>query len=298
MNETRKKYISPDDKAKANIDLVFSRYESLESKVRASAEVLDYFCKRINPSDVEIDVPDETARQFEPLCLWIRKTLPSLAPEVSDQALKLLDENNVEQSIVALTTLGEEYGRRLRIRKRYRILHTFIPGASLRDLDEQTLEFLTEKNLQSVKVALGRLAGMLDYAANDLEEIEDIDDLVYKNHFDPSQIDKHRLTNLLHQLQEQLALLPEGAIRDRLLANVRDLEKEIRRPRPKWRFFLATAVVVLAIVADIKTVHPEIGTDILHTIDAVVQTVVTESQVSRHGSVSYTHLTLPTICSV
>ena len=198
----------------------------------------------------------------------------------------MLDGANLEETMVALNTLGDEYRRQLMYRHRtifVRALTSFIPGGSVDDLDSKSLEFLNVQNLQNAKVVLGRLSGMLDYAASDLEEVEHIDDMKYRQHFDPSQVSKTRIQTLLDRLQQQLNALPEGEVRNNLIQNVKDLKEEVKRPRPKWRSIITNAILILGIVADVKTMHPQIGSEIMDTIDAVVQTIVTESQVSQQS---------------
>ena len=182
MNDSPTRNVSAHETAAENMARVFARHGDVESKVKASAALLKYFSENLVPSRVRLDVPDEVASRFEPLCLWVRKTLPILAPEVKTQAEKLLDGANLEETMVALNTLRDEYRRQLMYRHRtifVRAIMSFIPGASVDDLDSKSLEFLNVQNLQNVKVVLGRLSGMLDYAASDLEEVEHIDDMKY-----------------------------------------------------------------------------------------------------------------------
>ena len=208
------------------------------------------------------------------------QTLPQVGPEVREQAVKLLDENSVEQTVVALNTLGEEYQRRLRYHNSKKILASFF-SMLVRGpigIDKSTLEILKEERLQSAKIALGRLAGMLEYAANDLDELEDASDVFYRKHYNPRKVDRTKVFDLLAELQGQLAAIPDETIKNRLIADVEKLKEEVKRPNPRWRDFLGKTIIVLAILADVKTMHPEIGNDILQTVDAVVRTVVSECQ--------------------
>lgn len=265
-----------------DIEQVLSQWGELPDKVRRSASVFRFVSSRLDPRSRTLDVPDEVATRFESVCLWVRKILPQLAPEVQEQAKKLIEDTNAEHTILAIHTLGDEHRRRLRFKQSASIAAALANmfGMFKIGIDDSTAAMLREEQLQSTKIALGRLAAMLDYAANDLNEIEDLDDLYFRKHYDPQRVDRIRVITLLQTLKSQLEALPENDVRNRLIANVEELTREVQRPRPRWRSFLGKAIILLAVVADIKTMHPELGSDILRTIDVVIQVVVTGCQVT------------------
>lgn len=278
--------VEPEDAGKVAvkaIERIFAQWGDLQSQLHYAASLFRFVSAQIDPQHRILDVPDEVAMRFESVCLWVRKVLPQVAPEVREQALKLLNETNAERTIVALHTLGDQYRRRLRFRQSASLFAAMVRsfGMFKIGIDDSTAEMLREEQLQSTKVALGRLSGMLDYAADDLDDLEHLDDAFYRPHYDPRQVDRGRIHSLLQTLESQLADLPETGVKKRLIANVEELKQEVQRPRPRWRAFVGKAVILLAIIADIKTMHPEIGDDILRTIDVVVETVVSGCQASQ-----------------
>jgi len=272
------------------IERIFSQWTSLSERLTNAAVVFRIIGSRIDWNNLAIDVSGDVIIRFETVCLWLRKTLPQLAPEVQEQASKLLDGSHVEEIIIALHSLSEHNRRKLRLRYQSPLLASLRSGFGLfpMRLDYSIFYLLDPGNLQSLSVTLIRIASILEYAASDLEQIEDIDDIVYRNHYDPTRVDRSRVLQLLMHLEQQVSELPENAVKKQLASNVKELIAEVHRPRPRWRSFIGKAVILLAIIADIKTMHPEIGNDILRTIDAVIQAVVTGSQVT-HATNSKEH---------
>jgi hypothetical protein len=224
---------------------------------------------------------------MESVFLWIRKILPELAPEVREQIQKLLDDTHTEHTIASLYMLGDVNRRRLRLRQSgpWFVALMSKMGMLRVGIDDKTAENLREEHLQTIRVALNRLSGMLSYAADDLEELEESDDIYFAEHYAPQKVDRSRVSAVLQSLESQIQELPdEIAVKRSLLRTVEELKRESQRPRPRWRSFLGKAVILLAIIADVKTMHPEIGGEILRTIDAVIQTIVTGCQATQSGS--------------
>jgi hypothetical protein len=275
-----------DKVARNDLERIFGRWSDPVDKVRSAGSFLRYISDRIDPGIRAMYVSKDIAGQFESACLWIRKTLPDLAPEVREQAVKLLNESRAEETVATLGALSE----RTRVRLRFRQSASFIAKLSSAlgllkvGIADSTVELLREENLQAAKVAIGRLAGMLDYAAIDLDSVEEHDDVVYRDHFKPNQIDRRRMQDLLDRLVDQIGALPDSATKQQLLVNVGELKREVERPRPRWRSFLGKAIIILAVVADIKTMHPTICDDALATLDAIIRTVVSESKGTPRNS--------------
>ncbi|NOY43354.1 MAG: hypothetical protein GXP26_16155 [Planctomycetes bacterium] len=273
---------SVEDIAFKDLDRVFSNWGELKDRLRNAASYLRFIGSRLDPHTRDLRIPDELANRFESLSLWIRKIMPELPPEVREQAIALLDDTKTEQTIVTLHTLGEDIRRRLRFRQSssFVVMFANVFGLFKTGLDESIAELVSEEQLQIIKVALGRLAGMLEYAAEDLSQDEEIDDIFYRQHYDPQLVDRARVLVLLNSITLQLESLPDDEVKKHLLQNVERLKREASRSRPRWRSFLGNALIILAIIADIKTMHPDIGEEILRTIDVVIQTVVSECQVT------------------
>lgn len=271
--------------AKSAIDTILGPWRDLKDQVQATAKLFRFIASRIQPRARKLLVPSDVAVRFESVCLWLRKILPDLPPEVRDQVQQLLADTQAEQTIGLLHALGDEYADRLRFRQSFSVLSAFVNafGMFKLALDDKSVELLSEEKLHLAKVALNRLAGMLDYAAIDLDQREEIDDVLFNEHYDASLVDRDRISMLLERIKGQLDAVPNEKTRARLLASFEQLQREVKRPRPRWRSFLGKALILLAIVADIKSVHPEIGDEIIATLDVIIRTVVTGCQVSAHA---------------
>lgn len=268
-----------------NIKEIFSNINRLSDKLQGAASLFRYISFQIDSQQLLIDVPSEVAYAFESICLWIRKNLPLLSAEIEDQITKILNESEIEKTIIALYTLNEDTRRKLKFRKSFSLISAVASavGVLRTNIDTSTSAVLQEDHLQSTKIALGRLSGILDYAAIQLkdEEVEEnLDSFRYKKHYDPKSVDKDRLLKLLEILEGKIEDLPDEEIKRLLVSDIDELKREVKRSRTSWKSFLGKAVLILAIIADIKTVHPEIGEEILYTVEAVIKTVVTGCQAS------------------
>lgn len=212
--------------------------------------------------------------------------LVDLPVEAREQIVDILDDSRPEDTITSLYTLTPRYRRAVRYSRSpifFRVSLQML-GLVLSNLDKSNIEVLQEEKLQATITSLTRMAAVLDYAAEEWESLEEENDYWYRNHYDPSQVNTGTIQLLLERLDKELDKIPDQQVRESLKQDVSDLKKEASRPRPRWRSFLGKAIIILAIAADIKTMHPEIGNDIIETIDSVIRTVVVESQASQNES--------------
>ena len=269
-----------DKKAIEDVQRIFSRFSDFPDKVRSAAAFLQYASTRIDTSARALVMTDDLAARFEPVCLWVRRIIPDLAPEVQEQALKIINGITPEETIAILRGLTRADRRRISFHESASIavgLASFF--GMYPAIDKAVLEAVSIEKLRAAKIGIGRLAGILFYAAEDLTTVED-ELLEFRDNFDPGQINRGRLDELLSELILGLDGINNNVLRKRLVAKVEQVRREVKRPRPNWKTVLGTMLVVLSVVADVKSLYPEAVDNAMATIDAIIRTVVTESQVT------------------
>lgn len=104
-----------------------------------------------------------------------------------------------------------------------------------------------------------------------------------EDHYDPNLIDRNRLLALTHLLRSDLERLPPGAAGHRLLSVLDEMDRELRRRRPRWRTVIASAFVLLSVLANLKTVAPNLYESAFRTASAIISLLQTPSPAPPHA---------------
>lgn len=271
--------LKQDTAARNNSDSLFGKWKSLEDKVESAAAFLRYIADRLIPHHCIVDAPTEIALRAEQVFLWIRGHLFGIPPEAQEQIIRVLTSVRPDEIVAAVNSLNEETRRRLlRARFKFNPFNAIRPRAAV---DKATEGLLSEESLVSVRIALQRIAGMLEYSAKDADDRDEDEEIYFRENYDPSRIDRSRLEVLLTLLEEQVDALPDENVKKHLLSVVKELHREAKRTKPRWTRFVGKAIILLAIVADIKSVRPEVFDGVFNAVDAIVRNFVCEAQASH-----------------
>jgi hypothetical protein len=278
-----KQEMTPDSEAQGHLEKIFNHWSLLENKLQSAASFFAYVSERIDVDSCKLDVPPAIAVRFESVCLWIRRVLPDLGAEVREQALEILNGVRPEETIATLNGLSDRDRRRILFRHATSIAAALASLFRVRHVgvDPATAALVNEAKLRNAKIGIGRLCSILTYAAEDLANPEPDEDIrSFVDHFNPAFVDRVRVNTLLEKLEEQVRELPDMVVKASILKSVGEIKQELKRRRPPWRRILGTLLLLLSVVADMRSLAPESCDDAIATLDAILHSVVTESQVS------------------
>lgn len=278
--ETRE---SEEERLGRQLDWLFSGYSENDpaDELRAIGRYIEYLAQRIDHEKVIVDVQPQLLNQFESVCLLVLDRLQVHPETVRRQVEEILQDNRLGRTLALIAMLTPEQRRRLAQPTMLHSLVTRFGGYWARRFGLEDEPLLHHSNLLETKIGLNRVAQILKYAATVplLDYDGEARDL--RDHYDPSLIGKAKVLALINVVQTQAADIEDDAIRLRIETRLSELEREVRKPRPRWGRIIAGFFVLFSFVADLKSVTPKVYDQIYTTIQAIISTLHEE------GSVAY-----------
>ncbi|NHZ86326.1 MAG: hypothetical protein GWP19_10650 [Planctomycetia bacterium] len=140
---------------------------------------------------------------------------------------------------------------------------------------------LPSDRLHIVKVALHRLSNILEYTSG-IELLDyDTEYTTYKEHYDPSIIDKQKIIALIELIRLQCNVIPDTELKEHFQQKINKLENEIKKKNPRWGRIISGFFFLLGIVANVKTVAPETYNNLHNSIEKVIVILHEDAQTNQ-----------------
>jgi hypothetical protein len=192
----------------------------------------------------------------------------------------IVTDSDLGGILATVANLPEEELRIARLIQRYGIfgrMSVSILGLSMK-LPEDGFG-LSRENLFKVKLALSRLSQIIKYAST--IEVVDHDAGFYdlKDHYNPDLIQKAKIVAMVNLVRIQVDTLLDKEVSNRIIDRIDRIEKEIRKPKPRWGMILASALALLGFLADLKTMYPDVYTDSYQMVSQIVSVLYQDGSV-------------------
>ncbi|MEP4446202.1 MAG: hypothetical protein ABJ059_22505, partial [Hyphomicrobiales bacterium] len=182
-----------------DVQRLFSRFsERIPEKLACASRIFRFVGSRIIPQTLELEAPSEIIDRFEAVCLWVRKSIPEIAPEAREQIVSLIDSLAPEEVIVALASLDNRTRQKMLFRRKLPFSSFVTNGFGFFRIEiaREVEGHLQEARLREMKVGLKRLSSILQYAADTYHSEEEQDDFLLDDHYDPRGIDPAKVKTL------------------------------------------------------------------------------------------------------
>ena len=281
MSEAERKY-SDEELLKMRVDLLFSKYSEPDPghDLETICKYFNYLSENIFPRRLKITGDKSLMVGFESVSLLLQERLLLYPETIRKQVEEIIKESKLGTILATVVNLPEEELHYARIAERYGVFGVFIlsvVGIKIRLAKE---DFgLTRENLFNAKLALSRLAQIVKYAST--IEVVDYDASFYelRNHYNPDLIQKSKVVALINILRVSVDTLPDKQIGQIILEKLDRLEKEVRKPKPRWGIILAGALALLGFLADLKGLFPDVYSDSYRTAAQIVAVLYQDGSV-------------------
>lgn len=288
-NESEKK-ATQDEKIKKQIDWLFVRYIEHEpaDSLKAIAEYLDYLSDRIGYSEIAIDAPADLILAFESISLLLEELITSYPAAIKKQSDHLFQDRGLRTTLATLGNLNRDDLWHMRLVSRYRrqpaILRFFLWPLLQLFFQAPAGLGLTSRTLFDAKTDLLRASQIVKYASTIDNYGSEASFQDFKDQYNPDLIDKNKVLATVNILKIKIASLPDDTIRQRLETNVEEIDKEIRRHRPRWGKIIMGFFFILSVVANLKTLEPNIYQETYDTINIALEVIHRDGQVDIERS--------------
>ncbi len=263
-------------KAEANVRMhvgfLFSRALQHEPADDLSTirQYFTFIAERIDYKNLTIRTEPDLIRLFESIWLMLLNDLVN--EHEKQQIVEIVGKEDLPRLFATISNLAEDDLAAIARVLRRRQLPTLIKaltrmftgritsGIDLLTTDVETgmSQFIvTPERLLSAKIALSRLAEILNYWSRDEFMGYDSSFAAYKDHYNPDLIDRNKILALISLFRvETKNSIDDEKILSNIEKQIDDIEKEIRKKRPKWSRVFAAIFVLFGFLADLKTLNP------------------------------------------
>lgn len=268
---------------------LFSEYSDREIRedLLDLARYMDYLSERIDYRRARINAPSDIVRSFESTVLLMRDRLEIFPADVKSQVENLLMDRSLSTTLGTLGALDEVDADSVSKNARRGIIPTILRVFSslanihvLQRVDAEELG-LTPKVLLDARKRLTNLAQVAKFASTlDVARTDNLNE-DYSDQFNTDRIDKDKVRSLVTTLMDQVSELPNSNHREKLLQSIKRLEKEVCRRRPRWTKIAGQLLILMSVLANLKTLAPDIFEKAFHTVETIVKVIQREGQVNH-----------------
>lgn len=279
MNEEKP---TAEELIKLKVDSLFNKYYERESsdELEIISQYFIYLAEQIDARCLRVNGRRDMITSFESVFLLLQERLFLYPETIRKQVDAIATDTGLGGTLATVANLPEEELRIARMIQRYGIfgrMSVSLFGLSMK-LPKDGFGLSREK-LFSVKVALSRLAQIIKFAST--IEVVDHDAGFYdlKDHYNPDLIQKAKIVAMVNLVRIQVDTLPDKEISNRIIDRIDRIEKEIRKPKPRWGMILASALALLGFLADLKTIYPDVYTDSYQMVSQIVSVLYLDGSV-------------------
>jgi hypothetical protein len=266
------------------IEELFSRYSEIDSsqEILLIGEYFDFLAESINQDRFTIEVDHRLLDVFESVVLLLKDRLILYPDSITKQIDRIFEELKLFETIgvLSLQPFSGLYRDTSKSHSSFSLISLADSMALANVIRRKSKQYgISEKALIDVRIGLKRISQILKYASI-LEMVDYDGDLHdFGDHFNPNLVNKTKVITVINLLRLQAQHFQDPDIRRRIEKKLDRLEKEIRKPKPKWGRIIAGFFILLGFFADLKTLKPEIYDQPYKMASKIVSIIFDESQV-------------------
>lgn len=250
------------------------------------SEYFGYIASNIDYEELEFRISKNLLDSFEPVCLILRERLTQCTTSVSAEVEKILGQQKLGELFATVANLSTHELKSIRradwmgeFGSFGNVISVFI---SLFFTFRVKKYGLTTERIFEGKVALHRISQILR-AINSIEtDIHEQSFESTREHFDPDLVNRNKLLALISLLRVELEQVPDENIRSQVKSKIAEVEEEVRKPKPKWGKAIILCFILLGVMADLKTLKPDIY-DRPYRIVTQILTTIQEDGIVQHS---------------
>jgi len=267
------------------IALLFSSYKEYKYELNGYARIFKYLAKRIDCKKRKILADIQILMSFESVYLAMCEVIKLYPPELKLQINEIVQRKKILQIIAYVANTSEDDNSFIKQNKSILNIFNIFPqyGKSI-EIEKGENIRLTSSRLFNLKIALNRIAQILQYAST--IKVAASDDTIdnFRDHYNPDLIDKNKVIALINLLKVQISQMPESFDNTRLENRIEQLENEIRNPKCNWSSIIATCFILFGFVADLKSLSPSIYDGVYSTVNQIIMVIHNDGQSSNENN--------------